>query len=298
MNITTRRWATLSCIKLIFLSLAGVAMATSPEQEIGTTYSKPERPLWEVGIGALGAHAADYPGAAQSSFKALAVPFVIYRGDFFRLGDGGGARGVFVDNDRWEFDVSADASFDADSEDNNARRGMPDLDFLAEVGPQLKYKFLNTPTQSMELRLPVRAVYSIGDGAEIRGQGYTIAPRLAVRQSGLKAPLLATPVTVFGSVGPTFASRELQSYFYDVAPRFANANRKAYRADGGYLGTEATLGASSNLTPRLRAFVGGTIGYFGGSANSSSPLHRKDVNTGVALGLAWSLYQSEAKAGR
>ncbi len=280
--------------------LPATTFATSPEQEIGTTYTKSsamaDRPLWEVGVGAIGAYSADYPGADHSHFNGLPIPYVIYRGDFLRIGDGGGVRGVFIDDNRWEFDVSADASFDAESDDNDTRRGMDDLDFLAEVGPQLKYKIISSPLQSLEVRLPVRAVFSIGDGLEIQGQGYTFAPRLAARQSGLDSGFLPKPVTVFASVGPTFGSEDLQGYFYDVAPKFANTNRPAYRADGGYLGSELTLGASSELTPRLRAFVGGNLGYYGGAANADSPLHKRDLNAGVAVGFAWSFYQSDEKA--
>lgn len=45
-----------------------------------------------------------------------------------------------------EFDISFDGLFPADSDENDDRKGMPDLDFLFEVGPQLiahaaKYDF-------------------------------------------------------------------------------------------------------------------------------------------------------------
>lgn len=286
---------------LALLSLIPAAsFATSPQQEIGTTYAKPEKPLWEVGVGGIAAYGADYPGADESSFNGLAIPYVIYRGDFLRVGDGGGVRGVFVDDNKWELDVSADASFDAESDDNKARSGMPDLDFLGELGPQVKYKFISGPTQSLELRLPVRAVFSLGvdDGMEIRGQGYTFAPRLAARQSDIETGFLPKPITVFASAGPTFATEALQEYFYDVKPQFARAGRPAYRAEGGYLGSEFTLGASTDLTPRLRTFVGGNVGYFGGAANADSPLLKRDVNAGVAVGFAYSFYQSEEKASR
>jgi outer membrane protein len=284
---------------LVLLSfIPATGLATSPAQEIGTTYSKPERPLWEVGVGGIAAFGANYPGADESSLNGLAIPYVIYRGDFLRIGDGGGIRGVFVDDKKWEFDLSADASFDAESDDNKARQGMPDLDFLGEVGPQLKYKLISNPLQSLEVRLPVRAVFSVGvdDGMEIQGQGYTFAPRLAVRQSGIHTGFLPKPITVFASAGPTFATAALQEYFYDVKPQFARAGRPAYRAEGGYLGSEFTLGASTELTPRLRTFVGGNVGYYGGATNADSPLLKREVNAGVAVGFAYSFYQSEEKA--
>ena len=46
-------------------------------------------PLWEVGIAGGGVHGADYPAADERSARGLGLPYVIYRGDIVRLGDGG-----------------------------------------------------------------------------------------------------------------------------------------------------------------------------------------------------------------
>ena len=58
----------------------------------------------------------------------------IYRGDIFSVGDEGAFRALAFANDRVELDLSLGASLPANSEDDADRRGMPDLDFLFEVG--------------------------------------------------------------------------------------------------------------------------------------------------------------------
>lgn len=44
------------------------------------------RPLWEAGIGGFAGSVPDYPAAGQNTFRALALPYLIYRGDILRVG--------------------------------------------------------------------------------------------------------------------------------------------------------------------------------------------------------------------
>jgi MipA family protein len=119
------------------------------------------RPLWEVGVAGVGGYVADYPGAEQSRFRGLPLPYFIYCGEVLRAGDGGLLRGRYDLSDRLEIDLSFDGSLNADSDDNTLRRGMPDLDFLAEIGPQLKWTAWRNDQRTFTLNLPVRAVLSI-----------------------------------------------------------------------------------------------------------------------------------------
>ncbi|MEM6492513.1 MAG: MipA/OmpV family protein, partial [Pseudomonadota bacterium] len=96
-------------------------------------------PLWEVGVGGFAAVGPQYPASSEYDVNGLPIPFFIYRGDFFRV-DEGSARLVPLDTDTVEIDLSLNASFGADSDDNEAREGMPDLDTLVEFGPELILK--------------------------------------------------------------------------------------------------------------------------------------------------------------
>ena len=119
------------------------------------------RPLWELGFGAGGGWIPDYPAAGENSFKGLPFPFVVYRGKIFRVGDRRGIlSGRFLNTDKYEFDISVQGAFPVDSDDNEARRGMPDLDWLVGIGPQLKLKLINNPGKN-RLTLNLQAAVSI-----------------------------------------------------------------------------------------------------------------------------------------
>jgi outer membrane scaffolding protein for murein synthesis (MipA/OmpV family) len=270
----------------VFASLLGMeaqAQDTILDEE-------PTKPLWELGIAAIGMYSPDYPAADKNSLHGLALPYMIYRGEILRLGRDSIAKGVFIDNEYVELNVSLAASFNANSNDNNARRGMPDLDYLGEIGPQLKIKLGELYGGKTELQLPIRAVFST-DFSRVDHRGYLFNPKYSYELKNI----LNSSIDMNSSIGSSFATKKLQEYFYRVEPRFATASRPAYEADGGYLGSKITLGLSYGITDRVRAYVGGSVGYYGGSANEDSPLFRHKVNSSVHVGFTWSFFQSDKR---
>jgi outer membrane scaffolding protein for murein synthesis (MipA/OmpV family) len=249
------------------------------------------KPLWELSAGGVGAYSPDYPAADKNSLNGIVLPYVIYRGDILRLGTDSIAKGVFIDNDYTELNVSLAASFNANSHDNDARRGMPDLDYLAEIGPQLKIKFGEVLGGKAELQLPVRAVLSTDFGS-VDHRGYLLNPKFSYARKNI----FNSGFNMSSSIGSSFATKKLHTYFYRVEPRFATPARPAYEAGGGYLGSAMTLGVSYGVTDRIRIYVGGQIGYYGGAANEDSPLFRQKVNSSAHVGFTWSIFQSDTRA--
>ncbi len=276
---------TLSAIAVIALLLGSEAQALDIDPNGAST-----RPLWEVGIAAGGFYTPDYPAADKNSLHGLALPNLIYRGDFFRLGRDSIAKGVFFENDYTELNVSLAASFNANSSNNNARRGMPDLDYLGEIGPQLKVKLGVLYGGKTEVQLPVRAVFST-DFGRIDQRGWLFNPKL----SHERINILNSGIDLGSSIGSSFATKKLQEYFYRVEPRFATAVRPAYEAGGGYLGSDMALGLSYGITDRMRAYAGGRVGYYGGAENEGSPLFRQKSGFSVYAGFTWSIYQSSTR---
>ncbi|MGB9081425.1 MAG: MipA/OmpV family protein [Desulfuromonadaceae bacterium] len=252
---------------------------------------KPAKPLWELAAVAGGTYSPDYPAADKNSLHGLALPYVIYRGDFLRLGTDSIAKGVFIDTDYTELNVSMAAAFNANSNDNGARRGMPDLDYLIEIGPQLKIKFGELYGGRVELQLPVRAVLST-DFGRVDHRGYLFNPKFYYSRENI----FNSGIDMNSTIGSSFATEKLHTYFYSIEPRFATATRPAYEADGGYLGSALTVGLSYGVTDRVRAYVGGQAGYYGGAANEDSPLFRRKVNSSIHAGFTWSIYQSDTLA--
>ncbi len=261
----------------------------------GPAVAAPDRllPVWEAGIGAGGGWLPDYPAAGQNHFQILPLPYVIYRGSFLRLGEEGLARGMLVDTERLEFDLSFAGSFPVDAEDNDARQGMDDLDYLGEIGPRLSLYLLRpAPDAWLRLDLALRAVLST-DLSNFGYEGIDFNPAVVWHQA---VPAWnGQPVELDFRLGSTFADNRLMDYFYEVEDRFVTPERAAFDADGGYLGSYATAWATMDLTDRLRASVGGGLGYYGGATNDDSPLFIDELNLGLGAGFVWQLYRSEAK---
>jgi outer membrane scaffolding protein for murein synthesis (MipA/OmpV family) len=251
-------------------------------------------PLWEIGVVGGGGYLPDYPAADENHVNGVALPFAIYRGEIFRLGDRGAARGIVVDEGGFELDLGLDAAFPVDSDNSDAREGMNDLDFLLEVGPRLTYRFLPPEDRNeLDLSLALRAVLSTDFGT-LRYQGLTVAPNLAYRRNDF----LLDDMRGVLSLGPLFGFDGLNDYFYRVAPDEARAGQPAYQADDGYIGTEFSAGLSWSIRENLRLFGGVQLGYWGHSANDDSPLHRQDLTIGVGGGLRWSILTSERRVAR
>ena len=248
-------------------------------------------PLWELGVTAGGFYTPDYPAAEKNSLRGLILPYVIYRGDFLRMGKDSILKGVFIENDFVEFDLSVAASFNSNSNDNDARRGMPNLDYLFEVGPQLKIKLGDFQGGKTELLLPIHAVFST-DFSRIDHRGFLLNPTITYK----KRNVFNSPIHMYSSVGVSFATQKLHKYYYTVEPQYATPTRHEYEADGGYLGSRMSIGLSYGITERIQANVAGGIGYYGGSANTNSPLFRQNTNVNINAGLTWSIIQSDRRS--
>ncbi len=276
----------------ILPALAAIIFLLGADAQAGDTNPDrvPSKPLWELGVAAGCLYSPDYPAADHNSLHVLGLPYVVYRGKLLRLGKDGIAKGVFIDNDLMEFNVSLAAAFNTNSGDNNARRGMPDLDYLAEIGPQLKIKLGKVGGGETELHLPVRAVFST-DFGRIDHRGYHFNPKL----THWRRNVFNSGIDLDCSIGSSFATKKLQEYFYQVEPRYATATRPAYEADGGYLGSALKVGLSYGITEWIRAYVGGQAGYYAGAANEDSPLFRRKVDASVYGGFIWSIFQSDTR---
>lgn len=254
------------------------------------------QPLWEVGVGGGMIEVPNYPASKERNFVALAAPYAIYRGEIFRIGGDGGARAVFVENDRLELDMSFSGAFSADSDDDSVRQGMPELDYLFEAGPQLIYKmkdfsYVGGGQGRLTGRVQARAVFST-DLGDIHARGYVFEPTLRYQQRGVLFPETGLSL----AFRMTWASEKLHDYFYEVAPEYETEIRSAYNGKGGYLGSEASVGLSFPVMRRVRGFLGASVQFNQGAANENSPLYEKDITYSIGVGFVWRAYQSDARS--
>ena len=273
------------------------AAGDSPNRNLTGFESLDEKqPLWEVGIGGGMIEVPNYPASKERNFVGLAAPYAIYRGDIFRIGGDGGARAVFLENERLELDMSFSGAFSADSDDNTAREGMPELDYMFEAGPQLIYKIRDFSFQRggngrLTGRVQARAVFST-DLGDLHTRGYVFEPTLCYQQRGV----------FFDSTGlslafrMTWATEKLHDYFYQVDEAYVTSTRRQFNAQGGYLGSEVSLGLSFPVMNKVRGFLGTSLQFNQGSANEDSPLYEKDVTYSIGVGFVWRAWESETRS--
>jgi len=249
----------------------------------------PGRPLWELGVGLGAVSTPAYPGAADRETRALAIPTVIYRGKIFRADQSGIGARVFR-SENAELDIGLAASLPAKSDDVAARAGMPDLGALGEFGPRLKLRLARFDAYSgLRAELPLRAVFEVRGG--VRHQGYTFEPRLVYeRRTADGKWMFDTQLSTVVGDG------KINRYFYEVAPRYANASRPAYAAKSGLILVRLGAFAARQVNPDLRVFGFVRAENYGVGANDDSPLHRKDSGVSAGIGLSWTLWRSTSLA--
>lgn len=268
----TRKSARLALLTAAALTAAGAARAEP-------------KPLWEFGLGAGLLTFNDYRGADTLHVYPVPVPYFAYRGKFLRS-DHNGLRGRLFDQERVELNLSVNGTTPV--RNDSARHGMPDLRPTLEVGPALNVHLWKSGGErvKLDLRLPARAAFTLEASPHL--VGVFLAPNvnldLAQRRGadGWKLGLLA---------GPLFANRRYDDYFYSVLPQYASADRPAFRAAGGYAGTQFLLA----LTRRYPDYwLGGYLRHdtLAGASFIDSPLVKRESYWSAGFGIAWIIRRS------
>ncbi len=259
------------------------------------TPTEKKKPLWELGLGAAGLYLPHYPAAAQNQTRFLPFPFLIYRGKIFRSDEKGFLRGRILKSEKFELDVSFSGSLPVDSDDNDARSGMEELDWLAEIGPRLQVNLLKTgkPSRSarIDFELPIRGVFSTDFSESPDWRGVKFAPAVVYENenfgdSGINFKISAAAI---------FATEELMDYFYEVDAQFVRSDRPEYDAEAGYLGARFSFNMKRKFGSRVTGYLKTGLWNFTGSTNSDSPLSLETFNYGVVAGFKLALFQSDER---
>jgi outer membrane scaffolding protein for murein synthesis (MipA/OmpV family) len=249
----------------------------------------PDLPLWEIGLFGGAASTPAYPGAEDHSTRALALPFLIYRGKVLRADRSGiGAR--LINTERVELDLGFALSLPARSDDIAARAGMPDLNSLLEFGPRLKVLLAEpTATSRVRMELPLRVPLELKNS--FRRQGLVFEPRVVFETGDTGGKWQAD-----ANLGAVFGNGRLNRYFYEVEPQYATAARPAYQAKGGLMMTRLGLSLSRRLSPDWRVFGFTRYDNYTHAENRDSPLFRKNSGLSVGAGFTWTAHRSLARA--
>lgn len=181
---------------------------------------------WAIGVGTGWLN--DYPGSAQGRIRFL--PFPVFRGSLFRLDRISGVSGDVYKDTRWNFSWNFIFQFPTNSSSIPAREGMPNLDWLLSIGPQVKYYIYRGSRNRFFFRFPIRMNTCTNFATRTQFCGIAFNP-------GFRH---ATYLGDWGEI--TFRweafsnSSEFQQYFYEVHPRYATPTRSAFHARAGFLG--------------------------------------------------------------
>jgi outer membrane protein len=264
------------------LPVPGPVLDAKPAEQVRVDAAAPgpTEPLWELGLGVSAVRFPDYRGSKETSTYVLPLPFVAYRGTFLRA-DRDGARAILFAGRRIEVDVSLSASTPSRSKDNEARRGMPDLDGTFEIGPNVNVELWQSTDRrfKLDLRLPVRQAVTLSGDPQAVGVTFSPNVNLDIRN-------LAGRWNVGLLGGPLYANRRHHAYYYDVDAPYATAARPAYRAGGGYAGWRALAAASRRVG---NAWVGGFVRYddLGDATFARSPLVTTTHAVTAGIGISW-----------
>lgn len=267
---------------ILFVSLLAllVAVCPAPAEEV---------PLWEIGIGVAAWRLPDYRGSDESRFYTLPFPYPIYRGEIFSA-QGTTLSGLLFESDRLRFDLSLSGSLPVNSEDNEAREGMPDLDFTGEIGPSLEWMIFERRSSSLWVKLPLRGIFTAPDLTYI---GLKFAPYLDYDWASSILPGWRMSLRL----GQIFGTERYHDYFYEVEPQFARAGRPEYHPDGGYGGSAVSFA----LRRRFRDIrVSASVRYdrLTGAAFEESPLVKTENYLSAGVTLTWFFAKSRTLVSR
>jgi outer membrane scaffolding protein for murein synthesis (MipA/OmpV family) len=267
----------------------GTLPAAVPAALLATCWAMPvlpkEEPLLEYGLGVGAVAFEDYRGSNSSHVYPLPIPYLVYNGKFLKA-DRSGVRGTLFNQDRVELNLSVNATTPV--RNDRERNGMPDLKSTLELGPSLELHLLRSDDARIkfDLRMPMRAAFTVE--ASPRVIGWTFTPRFNLD--------VADPLGFNGwnwglLMGPLFADRRYNDYFYTVAPQYATAARPVYQAVGGYAGTQA-ITALSKRFPHF--WVGAYMRYdtLSGAVFVDSPLVQRKSYWSAGFGISWMIHRS------
>jgi len=246
-------------------------------------------PLWELGIGAAAYYQGNYPGSDVESTTAFPFPYVIYRGDWLRIDRS--LQGILYETQVAKIDFSAGGTSVVDSDDSDARDGMPDLDPTFEVGPALSVLLTNPARpDSIWGRVAVRTAVSVDTGDwGLEQQGWVLDTRLRYQR-----PLIGEALKLSTEIGASFADENYLGYFYDVPPEFATPERSAFSSGSGYAGARLGLGFSG-VYGKWRWSLYGSYMNFAGTPFADSPLLDSEHDFSVGATIGWMFWQSKRR---
>lgn len=243
----------------------------------------------ELGAGVFVSSLPDYIGSDEQSSYTLPFPYIYYKNDSVEV-DGNAFIGSLWQQNNWYLELSANGSIPVRSDDNKARIGMKNIDFVGEIGPAVSYYVKGSPNSAEQLSFSVtyRQAYST-DFTYLDSVGHSYGTSLHYQ---LKLTSFYHGELAFNaSIKVDFANSDYLNFYYGIDESDVLPARPYYQANSGYRGTNINWGLAWKSD---KVWLGSFIKYYNlaNSTQQHSPLVNKEHNWSIGIGLVGLFYRN------
>jgi len=203
----------------------------------------------DYGIGVAYINIPEYIGAKNTIQYVLPYPYIYYSSKKLTIEKNSLFKHIY-NSKKFKIDMSFSGTVPVKSDSDSLRYGMDDLDLTLEAGPNFIYKYLRYDNVSIDLNLPIRAAFSVGDS--INYIGYLYNPNISLRY-------YINDLEIEAQAGVVYADDNYYSYFYDVDTNDVTNTRYQYSSKSGFGGYKTSIGFSYI---QKDMFYGGFIRYY------------------------------------
>lgn len=243
-----------------------------------------EEPLWEIGLGTGVLGYENYRGADSSHVFPIPVITFAYNGPILKA-DKDGLHGALLHQPWLEVNLSFDATLPVSND--ATRSGMVQLKPTVEAGIATDVHLWRSEDRSikLDLRIPIRSAFTLQAPPEDIGWTLTPGFNLQVSTTSMNDWRLGV------YLGPLFANRRYNDYFYSVPERNATAERPAYTAAGGYAGSQLLVDLSKHYP---HYWIAGFVRYdtLDGAVFEGSPLVQRKYYWSAGFVISWTVARS------
>ncbi|MDA8793521.1 MipA/OmpV family protein [Bacteriovoracaceae bacterium] len=217
------------------------------------------------GVGYVGIDTYHYRGSDQTKRFDLYVPYLHYRSENIEANNAV-INGYFINSRFFSLTMSMGANPNVESEENDARVDMPELNYNFGIGPMAIIHLIKSESIHLQIESNIRREFET-DFSLTRGIGYTSNSYLSLRLFGESSEMDLT-------WGKSYANKSFHQYYYDVDDEYATNERPAYEAEGGYSGEIFIFSFKFRLGPLL-VFPFYRADYLANVAFEDSPLFKQ-----------------------
>lgn len=237
--------------------------------------------LWELGAGLGQVSTTAYVGSSESVSLQSPIPYIKWQTDWFDLSDGDLHLNIWQDTP-FRLSFNFDLALPVKSSETPLRQDMPDLDPVVQVGPLIAYQIDADSDVKWQFDFPLMFAFALSDKPQ--AIGWNFIPRLrGMYQYKIDSH---DNYDLEWSLGPVYASRDYNSYYYRVGNSESTINRPSYDANGGFSGYRFNI----SLSKRIRhAWMGFYIRYqnLSEAVFRDSPLVDNSDYWVVGFGASW-----------